>query len=217
LNREQRSILLGGLSRLGIESTEEMIGRFSIFIEELVLWNRHTNLVGTNDVERIIVRHILDSLSAYCLLKAQNGSILDIGTGAGFPSIPLKIAAPSLQITLCERRRRRAAFLRNVVNLLDLSRVDVVECDVRDVRQQFDIALARGVGELVQIVELTGEVLKERSMIIAFKGKITEIEREMERLKESSCADKSMHIDVQKVTVPYLDKEERNIVIIKTK
>ena len=217
MNREQRSILLGGLSRLGIESTEENIGRFSIFIEELDLWNRHTNLVGTNDVERIIVRHILDSLSAYCLLKSQNGSILDIGTGAGFPSIPLKIALPSLQITLCERRRRRAAFLRNVVNLLDISRVDVAECDVRDIRQQFDIALARGVGELAQIVELTGEVLKERSMIIAFKGKITEIEREMERLKESSCADKSMHIDVRKVTVPYLDKEERNIVIIKMK
>lgn len=217
LNGEQQSILLGGLSRLGIESTEENIGRFSVFIEELVLWNRHTNLVGTNDVERIIVRHILDSLSAYCLLKAQNGSILDIGTGAGFPSIPLKIAAPSLEITLCERRRRRAAFLRNIVNLLDLNRVDVAECDVRDIRQQFDIVLARGIGELAQIVELTSEVLKERSMIIAFKGKITEIEREMERLKESSCSDKGMHIDVQKVTVPYLDKEERNIVIIKTK
>jgi len=88
---------------------------------------------------------------------------------------------------------------------------------VREIDGRFDIVLARAVGELAQIVEITGDILKESAMIIAFKGKITEIEREMERLKESSSADKGMHIDIQRVKVPYLDKEERNIVIIKTK
>ena len=217
LNRHLRGVLVGGLSELGIGATERMIGRFSVFVEELLLWNRHTNLVGTQDAEHIITRHLFDSLSAYSLLKNQKGSILDIGTGAGLPSIPLKIALPYLHITLCERRKKRAAFLRNAVSLLDLGGLTIFERDVRDIRQKFDIALARGIGELKEIVELATGVLKESAMIIAFKGKITEIEKEMERLKESNGEDKSMHIDIQKVKVPYLDKEERNIVIIQTK
>ena len=217
MNRHQESLLRDGLVRLGIDCTQMMLDRFSLFVGELVLWNRHTNLVGTSDIEGIITRHILDSLSAYRLLKNQNGSILDIGAGAGLPSIPLKIAAPSLFITACERRRRRAVFLRNVVTLLGFNDMPVEERDVREIKERFDVVLARGVGELAWIVELTRTVLKECAMIIAFKGKITEIEREMERLKESSAADKGMHIDIQRVKVPYLDKEERNIVIIKTK
>lgn len=217
LNHQQERILLDGLSALGIECSGTMLDRFTLFVDELVLWNRHTNLLGTSDVEDIITRHILDSLAAYGLLKNRNGSILDIGAGAGFPSLPLKIAAPSLSITACERRRRRAAFLRNVITLLGFVDLPVVERDVREIDERFDIVLARAVGELAQIVEITGDILKESAMIIAFKGKITEIEREMERLKESSSADKGMHIDIQRVKVPYLDKEERNIVIIKTK
>jgi 16S rRNA (guanine527-N7)-methyltransferase len=217
LDMRQMQILAEGLELLGIERTERMLSRFSSFIGELFLWNRHTNLVGTETVDGIITRHILDSLSVYYLLKDQKGSILDIGAGAGFPSVPLKIADPSLSIAACERRRRRAAFLRNVTVLLGIDDMRVEERDVREVHGEFDIAVARGIGDLDHIVSLTHGHLKESAMIIAFKGKITEIEREMERLRESSGANERMHIDVQKVKVPYLDKEERNIVIIKTK
>ena len=188
-----------------------------MFIKELLLWNRKTNLVGTQDVDQIIKRHILDSVSVYHLLKSENGSILDIGTGAGFPSVPLKIAAGHLHITACERRSKRAAFLRNVSALLGFTDYRILESDVRELRDKFDIILARGVGELKALVSLTRNVTKERSMIIAFKGKITEIEKEMKRLKENSSDQNGMSLDIQSVKVPYLDKEERNIVIITTK
>ncbi|MBN2322101.1 MAG: 16S rRNA (guanine(527)-N(7))-methyltransferase RsmG [Spirochaetes bacterium] len=217
LNKNERDILVDGLTRLGVENDGLMIERFSTFIDELLRWNRRTNLVGTHDTEEIITRHILDSLSLYRLLNAENKSILDIGAGAGFPSIPLKIAAPSLSITLCERRQKRAAFLQNVLALLRFCDIEVEVRDVREVPARFDIVLARGVGDLEEIISLSRGVLKESGMIIAFKGKITEIEREMARLKRSQGADERMHVDIQRVTVPYLEKEERNIVIIQTK
>jgi 16S rRNA (guanine(527)-N(7))-methyltransferase RsmG len=217
LNRKERDILIDGLERIGVAHDRIMIERFSTFIEELSRWNRRTNLVGTQDIEGIITRHILDSLSLYRLLKAGNKSILDIGTGAGFPSIPLKIADPSLSITVCERRQKRAAFLQNVLTLLRFCDIEVEARDVREIPARFDIVLARGVGDLEEIVSLSRDVVKESGMIIAFKGKINEIEREMARLKRAQGADERMHIDIQRVTVPYLEKEERNIVIIQTK
>jgi 16S rRNA (guanine527-N7)-methyltransferase len=217
LTPTQMSHLEDGLGKLGIEYSEKSLELFSIFIQELLLWNRKTNLVGTHDVSQIITRHILDSLSVYHLLKSENRSILDIGTGAGFPSVPLKIADGHLRITACERRSKRAAFLRNVSTMLGFVDFRVLECDVREVRERFDVVLARGVGELEALVSLTRRVIKERSMIIAFKGKITEIEKEMKRLKESNSYQNGMSLDIQHVKVPYLDKEERNIVIITTK
>jgi 16S rRNA (guanine527-N7)-methyltransferase len=217
ITQTQKNILQTGLKKLGIEYSEKCLEFFAIFIQELVLWNRKTNLVGTRDVNEIIKRHILDSVSVYHLLKSKNGSILDIGTGAGFPSIPLKIADGHLHITACERRSKRAAFLRNVSTLLGFIDYRVLECDVREVREKFDVILARGIGELKTLVSLTRKVIKERSMIIAFKGKITEIEKEMKRLKENSSEQNRMDLDIQSVKVPYLDKEERNIVIITTK
>jgi 16S rRNA (guanine527-N7)-methyltransferase len=217
LTPAQRTLLEAGLGKLGISCTVKSLELFSIFIGELLLWNRKTNLVGTQDVGQIITRHILDSLSVYYLLKSENGTILDIGTGAGFPSVPLKIVADQLSITACERRSRRAAFLRNVSTLLGFIDYRVLERDVREVGEKFDVILARGVGELKALVSLTRKVIKERSMIIAFKGKITEIEKEMKRLKESNSSQNGMSLDIQSVKVPYLDKEERNIVIITTK
>ena len=125
--------------------------------------------------------------------------------------------AEHLRITACERRSKRAAFLRNVSTLLGFIDYRVLERDVREVRERFDVILVRGVGELKALVSLTRKVIKERSMIIAFKGKITEIEKEMKRLKESSSDQNGMNLDIQSIKVPYLDKEERNIVIITTK
>jgi len=217
LNRKERDILADGLARLGVTRNVMMMQRFSTFIEELLRWNSRTNLVGTQDTENIVTRHILDSLSLYRLLKAEKKSILDIGTGAGFPSIPLKIVSPSLPITVCERRQKRAAFLQNALTLLGFCDVPIEARDVREIPARFDIVLARGLGDLEEIVSLSRAVLKESGMIIAFKGKITEIERETERLKKSRGADERIHLDIQRVTVPYLEKEERNIVIIQTK
>lgn len=217
LRQREVELLNAGLQELGIEKRERTIQMFSIYLQELLLWNRKTNLIGTSETKEIIIRHIFDSLTAYHLLKSKKGSILDIGTGAGFPSIPLKIVDDSLRISAVERRKRRVWFLRNVVVLLGFEDFPILDCDVRDVKDVYDIILARGLGKLKVLYELTRRIAKEKSMIIAFKGKITEIEKEMSRLKESTDNDKGVNLHIQRVKVPYLDKEERNIVIIETK
>lgn len=230
LDNGDRNLLVNGLKILGLMSIEpdhpsgteipsinsKKVELFSRFIQELLLWNEKTNLIGTVNTSEVIIRHILDSLSVYHLLKDKNRSILDIGAGAGFPSVPLAIIDEKIRIDAVEKRHKRASFLRSVAVILQLRNLTVIEKDIRHINGIYDIALARGVGELFYLYELTRGILKENAMIIAFKGKITEIEKEVSRLKGKNSK-KNIDFNIQRVKVPYLDEEERNIVIIETK
>ncbi len=210
----ERELMGEGLRELGIVPTSGILDSFLLFIDELARWNKKTNLIGHIDRDQIIIRHILDSLTVYRLLPSRKGSILDLGAGAGFPSLPLAIVDPSLSITAVEKRRRRAAFLENMRTLLRLPAYRVIERDVRDVKEAFDIILARAVGELPVLYTLAKNAIKEGTVIIAFKGKISEIDREMKNLQEKVQREGDHNIRIQRVQVPHLKEEERNIVII---
>jgi 16S rRNA (guanine527-N7)-methyltransferase len=212
----ESTLLESGLTSLGIQPSHLLLESFNIYIDELLVWNKKTNLVGTHVRIEIITRHILDSLTVYDLLKQRNGSILDIGAGAGFPSLPLAIVDRRFPITAVERRRKRAAFLENMGTLLHLENFRVIQGDVNELGSRFDIILARAVGELQALYTIAKRVMKERAVIIAFKGKITEINKEMKRLQEKVRNDKDVHLRIQRVQVPHLEEEERNIVIIET-
>jgi 16S rRNA (guanine527-N7)-methyltransferase len=207
-------LLQAGFKGLGLRPRDGVLEDMSLFIDELIRWNRRTNLIGTSDREQIIVRHVLDSLTVYPLVQSKNGSILDLGAGAGFPSLPLSILDPSLCIAAVERRSRRAAFLRAMAAALGLDNLRVMERDVRELRETFDIVLARAVGELSVLYTLAARVVKEGSVIIAYKGRLSEIDREMKGLQEKVQGKQEYNIRVQRVQVPHLSEEERNIVII---
>jgi 16S rRNA (guanine527-N7)-methyltransferase len=213
---DRRHLLERGLGMLGIEHTERTLELLCLFIDELLLWNGKMNLVGTSDEREIVVRHVLDSLSVYLFIKHVKEPILDVGAGAGFPSVPLAIVDGSLTLRGVERRKKRAAFLNNAAVILRLSNFRVLECDVRDLKDRYRVVLARGVGELLLLYGLVRRILEERAMIIAFKGKMSEIEKEVGRLKSKVRLDKDVSLHIHKVDVPYLDDEERNIVIIET-
>ncbi len=213
---DRRSLLERGLARLGIEPTGRVLDLLCLFIDELLLWNGKMNLVGTSDVREIVVRHVLDSLSVYPFIKHVKEPILDIGAGAGFPSVPLAVVDGSLTLCGVERRRKRAAFLNNAAVILRLANYKVLERDVRDIEGRYRVVLARGVGELLFLYGLVRRILEERAMIIAFKGKLSEIEKEVGRLKGAIQPEKNVNLHIQKVEVPYLYDEERNIVIIET-
>ena len=212
-------LLQQGLESFGITPSNEILSRFTLFIEELLFWNRKTNLVGTNNTRDIITRHILDSLSIYPLLGGGILTILDIGSGAGFPAIPLAVVNSRFKITAAERRSKRAGFLRNVVNLLSLNNVEVLESDLKDKKKKkkFDVITARGIGDLDLIYDLSKRHLKEDSMIIAFKGRINELEKEVSRLREKLKDSEEIGIHIEEVKVPTLEEEERHVVIIETK
>jgi 16S rRNA (guanine527-N7)-methyltransferase len=210
----ERELLSEGLIELSLVPRPKILDSFLLFIDELIRWNRKTNLIGSTSRDQIIIRHIFDSLTVYRLLPSKKESILDLGAGAGFPSLPLAIVDPSLCITAVEKRRRRAAFLESMRTLLGLTGYRVVERDVRDVHEVFDVILARAVGELPLLYTLANNAIKEGTVIIAFKGKITEIDREMKSLREKVKGDGGHNIRIQRVQVPHLKEEERNIVII---
>jgi len=211
-------LLEEGFKYFNIDFLTDTIEKFTEFINELLLWNKKTNLIGTNEPSEIVTKHILDSLSIYPLLGKKNLSILDIGSGAGFPGLPLAIIWKGYKVTAVERRNRRAGFLRNISNMLELKNFKVVEKDVRDLDKslKYDIITARAFGDLNLIYELSKNYLKERAMIIAFKGRISEVQKEVERLREKIKDKDRVGVHIEEVKIPNLDEEERHLVVIET-
>lgn len=215
ISTRHRALLREGLSALGVSPGREVVDSLLLFLQELLRWNTRTNLVGTSDPGEIITRHILDSLTVLHLLKQEKRPILDVGAGAGFPSIPLSVADRELRVHAAERRRKRAAFLRNVSVMLGLPGYTVLERDVCHLNGRYGVILSRAVSGLPRLLADTRKLREEGAVIIAFKGKMSEIDREMEQLRRSLPRDAGYRFRVERVRPPGRD-EERNIVIIET-
>lgn len=162
---------------LGIQLTHQQILTFSSYERELLDWNQRISLSAIKDPEMIRVKHFLDSLT--CLLAMRNTrfeTVIDIGTGAGFPGIPLKIVHPSLQLTLVESVRKKAEFCSYLVEKLELSHVEVINDRVENIaqsdiyREQYDWALARAVASLSVVAEYLIPLVKIGGAALAMKG-----------------------------------------------
>jgi 16S rRNA (guanine527-N7)-methyltransferase len=162
---------------LGISLSDRMLGQLERYQQELIDWNRRVNLTSITSPDEIQRRHFLDSLS--CIGGAPEHfrraacSIVDVGSGAGFPGIPLKIALPHMQLTLLETRGKRAAFLRHLIEELEIERAVVIreraEVFGQDPahREHYDVALARALGPLPLVAELCMPLLRLGGRCIA--------------------------------------------------
>ena len=153
--------LIAGAAKMRIGLTPEQVSGFQIYYEELIEWNRRVNLTAIVDYEGVQVRHFLDSLTVAPLLGDKPCRLLDIGSGAGFPGVPLKIACPAIGLTLVESVNKKAAFLRHLVDLLGLDGMEVVAGRAETLahdercRGRFDVVLSRGVASLATLAELS--------------------------------------------------------------
>lgn len=126
-------VLVDGASTFGIELHKNQISKFISFYRELDRWNQKINLISAHDTREIAIKHFLDSLLySQALEQRENASLLDVGSGAGFPGLPLKILAPELHVTLLEPNEKKTSFLRHIVGTLDLQNVSVVSTVLRD-------------------------------------------------------------------------------------
>jgi 16S rRNA (guanine527-N7)-methyltransferase len=174
--------LLEGASALGLRLTPDQRASFSLYYEELVAWNQKFNLTAITDYEQVQIRHFLDSLS--CLLarearqalRRQDARMIDVGSGAGFPGIPLKLVCTNARLTLLEATGKKVTFLENLVQQLGLRGVAVIKARAEDLghdpahRERYDLALARAVAELPVVVEYTLPFCKVGGWVIAQKG-----------------------------------------------
>ena len=153
-----------GAAELGLGLTPQQLEQFETYYRELADWNRRVNLTAITEYREVQVKHFLDSLSVYLAFpKGPTGSIrlIDVGTGAGFPGLPLKLALPEIHLVLVESVGKKSRFLEHLVEVLGLSSVEVHTGRAEelahqpDLRESFDLAVSRGVAKLPVLLEYT--------------------------------------------------------------
>ncbi len=162
---------------LGMRLTSNQIAALRLYEQELLVWNERLNLTAIRDPEMVRIKHFLDSLT--CLLVMRDTPmerVIDVGTGAGFPGIPLKIVCPAMKLTLAESVRKKADFCRHVVQKLGLTGVEVVQERAETLgqmsayREQYNWALARAVAEMPVLVEYLLPLISVGGSMLAMKG-----------------------------------------------
>jgi 16S rRNA (guanine527-N7)-methyltransferase len=195
------------IDRLGQDFPEGAAEHFSTLLDELSHWNQRVNLTAIRDPEKMITGHLLDSLVARPLL---NGSrILDVGTGAGFPGLPLAISEPERTFELVDGNNKKIMFVQHIVSLLGLNNVKAVKARTEDYApdERFDTVIARAVGPLAQLVNIAGHHVGEDGVFVALKGRYPA--EELEELPER------WEYVVEKLNVPGLDQGSRHAVTMR--
>jgi len=173
-----------GIELLKLPAKEDTSRHLLKYYELILQWNKKINLVSRAEKD-IIKNHILDSLSIYYLLKGNY--LLDFGSGAGFPGIPLRILNSNISLDVVEAKKKKVVFLREVRRELKLHDVRIYNLDIRQFQPDrlYDVITARTVGSIKKIVQLTAGFLKDDGRIITFKGErlATELEEAKDTLK----------------------------------
>lgn len=174
--------LIKGASSLGIELTKQQTEQFIQYYTILIEWNKVMNLTGITEYEEVIVKHFLDSIAVVKVCDMEKVKrVIDIGTGAGFPGIPLAIVFPHLQVVLLDSLKKRINFLEQVIGDLNLSGVKTIHgraedyANQKDYREKFDLSVSRAVANLSSLSEYCLPFTVCKGRFISYKsGKIDE-------------------------------------------
>lgn len=184
--------LSDGAAAIGVRLGPAELDLFAAYHREILLWNRRINLVSERSSREIVLRHFLDSLTPVPFLDRPEGALIDLGSGGGFPGIPLRIALPGLQLFLVEALRKKSSFLSHVVRSLGLGGVQVIRGRVEELSAgeplagRFDTVISRAAFKLPDLIRTAALFLKPGGQLIAMKG--PDPQQEMDEAERISAA-----------------------------
>lgn len=212
LTDSQERIFLEGAKQISVSLSDEILSRFAIFIEELQRWSRIADLLSQTDTDTLICKHILDSLALLSWLPIGT-RILDLGSGAGFPGLPLAIVNPDFRVTLIEARRKRANFLKESIRKLGLHNVKALEGRAEELAQEkelrgiFDIVATRATWNIALFLSLAEPFIRHGGVALAMKG--PRLQEELTKMRESIEKAGFFHSDTKTYILP--GGEKRNV------
>ena len=217
-----RDMLLNGAYKLDVQLDEKAIDKLFLYKDFLKSYNNKVNLTSIVDEKEIILKHFLDSLTVFKILKASNNkSVIDIGTGAGFPGLVLKIARESIKLTLIDSLKKRIVFLEETIKMLSLVNVNCVHARAEELivsnpnlGEGFDYAVSRAVASLPKLVEYCLPYVKVGGEFVAMKG--PNYVNEMDDAREVIKALGGELIEVKEILLPE-SNITRNLIRIEKK
>lgn len=214
---ELLQLLKEGAEKVQVHLNDSQLALFLRYMELLKEWNQKMNLTAIEEDRDVIVKHFIDSLTIIPYLGKKDGALIDIGTGAGFPGIPVRIAEEEVKVTLLDSLEKRVRFLNEVIKELKLTGITAVHGRAEDFgnaaefREKFDFATARAVANLPVLLEYCMPFVKKGGAFIAMKGS---------SLEEIDNSEKALEVlggkieDIKEMTLPFSDIK-RNIIIVK--
>ena len=205
--------LLSGLPVLGLELPEERAKKLCAFGEAVVEQNKVMNLTAITQPDQVAKLHLLDSISVLTVQDLTGKKVIDVGCGAGFPGVPLKIACPGMELTLLDSLGKRMHWLEEILPTLGVEAECVTaraEEAVADRREQYDVATSRAVARLNILLELTAPYVKVGGYVLAMKGTAAE-----EELQEAQKAIRTLGLKLEQVKQFPVDGTAHTVIVLK--
>jgi len=215
-DKKWQNFLIKSSSKLGINIDQKMATKFSKYAYEIIRWNKKMNLTTITSPIDIAVKHFIDSLIILPILS-DNTSLLDVGTGGGFPGIPLKIALDNINISLIESSGKKVSFLKYIIRTLNLFNIKAFAIRAEDAKKltdfpyNFDVVVCRGFANFTNFFEIASYFIKKKGLIIAFKGK----NWKKELNKDIISLNPNLSFQVYKYILPILNYQRSIVVVVR--
>lgn len=203
MNKEE---FINELKKINVNITKEQLDKLDELYKYMIEYNKNVNLTRITNEKDVYLKHYYDSLTIIKAIDLKNNSTLcDIGTGAGFPGLVLKIVFPKLKITLVDSLNKRIIYLKKVIELLDLKDIEAIHSRGQDIEKKYDIVVSRAVARIDKISNICLPIVKKNGVFIAMKANFDE---------EENYISKGQIYNLIKFKLP-IEKSQRTLVVIK--
>jgi 16S rRNA (guanine527-N7)-methyltransferase len=210
-------LIFEGAKEFGVKLDDKMLQQLNTYKDTLMEWNKRVNLTAIEEDADIAIKHFIDSLTVIPYMRDEKINLMDVGTGAGFPGIPVKIVFKNIRLTLLDSLEKRINFLNELINILEIKDVLTIHGRAEDFgqnpkyREKFDVCTARAVAGLPVLLEYCLPFIKTGGIFIAMKGS---------SLDEVELSQKALNVlggeidEIKELTLPFSDIK-RNLIIVK--